>query len=605
MVLLQLQQVTLRYGKDALLDKADFRIDDGEKVCLLGRNGCGKTSLMRLLRGDEMPQEGTVVRAGGLAVTILDQEIPETIAGEVREVLKGGIPEGRHIEDWEWDRRVEEVGTAMGIPLDAAFETLSGGLKRRVLLARALAGEPDLLLLDEPTNHLDVETILWLERHLKAFRGAILFVTHDRALVRSLATRIIEIDRGKLSSWECNYELFLERRAAALESEEKERALFDKKLAQEEAWIRQGIKARRTRNEGRVRALEALRVTRQARREREKVARMEISDSANSGQKVVDLREVTFSYGMTPVFRDLTTTVWRGDKIGIIGPNGSGKTTLLKVMLGALETEVGSVKLGTNLQIAYLDQMRAQIDPAKTVAQNVAGSAESVTFNGRSRHIHSYLQDFLFASEQIRMPSRMLSGGERNRLLLARLFLQPANLLVLDEPTNDLDAETLELLESLLVEYEGTILLVSHDREFLDNVVSSTLAFEGDGFVRESIGGFSDWMKNRAIAEKRGDSTKKGEAPQGGARQVRPQKFLNKERRELESLPKIIEELEKKKDAISVQLWDPAVYQQSSVKVPELKEDLERTEEEIIKSFSRWEELDKKRRECEGESALA
>jgi len=436
MPLLQLQNITLSYSAAPLLKGADLQIDAGERICLVGRNGAGKTTLMRLITGEETAQEGEITRPAGLVVSRLPQEVPAGLEGTVHDVIRGGLRLAGNEEEWQADVRMEDLMAEMGLPGEPEFTALSGGMKRRVLLARALVGLPDILLLDEPTNHLDLSSILWLEEFLLRAKPTLFFITHDRAFLRRLATRIVELDRGKLTSWACDYDTFLERRNAALEAEEKQRAAFDKKLALEEAWLRQGVKARRTRNEGRVRALLALRTERAARRQREGAARIELSTGSMSGQKVIEAKDVTFGYGGAPVIRDLTTTLWRGDKIGIIGPNGSGKTTLLKLLLGQLQPEEGEVKLGTQLQVVYLDQLRGQIDDAKTVGQNVAGDAETVTFQGRPRHIHSYLQDFLFPADRIRMPAKMLSGGERNRLLLARLFLQPANVLVLDEPTN-------------------------------------------------------------------------------------------------------------------------------------------------------------------------
>jgi ATP-binding cassette subfamily F protein uup len=481
-------------------------------------------------------------------------------------------------------------------------------LKRRVLLARALAGQPDILLLDEPTNHLDLDSILWLERFLLNEKVTLFFVTHDRAFLRKLATRIVELDRGRLTSWACDYDTYLERKAASLEAEEKQWAAFDKKLAQEEAWLRQGVKARRTRNEGRVRALLTLRAERASRRVREGAARIEVSTGSMSGQKVIEAKDISFGYGAEPIVRDFSSTIWRGDKIGIIGPNGGGKTTLLKLLLGQLTPESGTVKLGTNLQIVYLDQLRGQIDDAKTVAQNVAGDAETVTFQGRPRHIHSYLQDFLFRADRIRMPAKMLSGGERNRLLLARLFLQPANVLVMDEPTNDLDAETLELLEELLLEYAGTLLLVSHDRMFLDNVVTSTLVFEGEGRIIEYTGGYEDWVRQRAVGlSNLAPASVERKAPVlPVSAPVTPKtpgkkaaKFPQKDRRELEELPKQIGELEATLADLAARLWKPDLYQTEPDLVPKLKSDAEVLEKRIKDSYARWEELEARRQASE------
>jgi ATP-binding cassette subfamily F protein uup len=602
MPLLQLRQITLRYSSAPLLDEVDFQVDAGERICLLGRNGAGKTSLMRIITGEETPNEGELIQSSANVMTRLSQEIPEGIAGSVRDVIHAGLRPDRHEEEWESDVRIEELMEEMKLPPEHEFAALSGGLKRRVLLARALAGQPDILLLDEPTNHLDLDSILWLERFLLASKTTLFFVTHDRAFLRKLATRIVELDRGRLTSWACDYDTYLERKASTLDAEEKQWAAFDKKLAQEEAWLRQGVKARRTRNEGRVRALQSMRNERGQRREREGSARIEIQTGSMSGQKVIEAKGVTFSYGGAPIVRDFSDTIWRGDKIGIIGPNGGGKTTLLKLLLGQLAPESGTVKLGTQLQIVYLDQLRGQIDDAKTVAQNVAGDAETVTFQGRPRHIHSYLQDFLFRADRIRMPAKMLSGGERNRLLLARLFLQPANVLVMDEPTNDLDAETLELLEEILLEYAGTLLLVSHDRVFLDNVVTSTLFFEGDGRIVDYTGGYADAMRQRAAAESIPVAAEVRPEPVRVAAPIaaptvaaKAAKFLNRERKELEELPKQIEGWEAELADLAARLWEPDLYQKQPEVVPQLKSGVAALEKRIKDGYARWEELEAKR----------
>lgn len=602
MPLLQLREITLSYGSAPLLDGVDFQVDPGERVCLLGRNGAGKTTLMRVLTGEEKPGRGEIIRPNGTVITRLNQEVPVDMTGSVMDIINSGLHPDRHEEEWESDRRLEALAEEMQLPTDRDFSALSGGLKRRVLLARALAAKPDVLLLDEPTNHLDLESILWLESFLLQHKLTLFFVTHDRTFLRKLATRIVELDRGKLTSWDCDYDNFVLRKAAALEVEEKQWAAFDKKLAIEEAWLRQGVKARRTRNEGRVFALEKLRAERSKRREREGTARIELQESSMSGQKVIDVKDISFAYGEEPIVSHFTTTIWRGDKIGIIGPNGGGKTTLLKLLLGKLEPQSGKVKPGTNLEIVYLDQMRGQIKDDKTVAQNVAGDAEQVMFQGRSRHIHSYLQDFLFRSDRIRIPAKLLSGGERNRLLLARLFLQPANVLVLDEPTNDLDAETLELLEELLVDYSGTLLLVSHDRTFLDNVVTGTLVLEGEGQIGEYVGGYADWVRQRArkAAEK-----KEAEAPKPKGKSERPRKFLNRERRELEELPVLIEKMEAEQAVLSEKMWSPDTYKNEPGLLPKMKTELESLERRTKEAYARWEQLEAIRLECEGESADA
>ena len=601
MPLLQLQQVTLRYTDLPLLDKVDLQIDPGERVCLVGRNGTGKTSIMRVISGEEKPQSGDITKPNGVVLTRLPQEVPDGIVGTVYEVIHAGLRIGGTEEDWEADVRVEDLMQEMKLPSEKEFQSLSGGMKRRVLLARALVGQPDVLLLDEPTNHLDLESILWLENFLLKVRPTLFFVTHDRAFLRKLSTRIVELDRGSLTSWACNYDTYLVRKGAFLDAEEKQWAAFDKKLAQEEAWIRQGVKARRTRNEGRVHALKSLRAERGKRRERVGSAKIEIQEAGSSGQKVIEAKNITFRYndpagdGDHPIVSDFTATLWKGDKIGIIGPNGAGKTTLLKMLLGKLEPTEGSVKLGTKLQVVYLDQLRDQIDGEKSLGQNVAGDAETVTFQGRPVHIHTYLKDFLFPSDRIRMPAKMLSGGERNRLLLARLFLQPANVLVLDEPTNDLDAETLELLEELLVGYEGTLMVVSHDRAFLDNVVTSTFVFEGEGRITEYTGGYEDWVSQRKELARVAsmpvapaptiEASKPGKTEKG-------RKFLNREQKELDELPAKIEELETKQAELSERLADPALYQSKGGEFQKVEQELHQLHQTIEKTMARWEELE-------------
>ena len=609
MPLLQLQQVTLRYTDLPLLDKVDLQIDPGERVCLVGRNGTGKTSIMRVISGEEKPQSGDITKPNGVVLTRLPQEVPDGITGTVYEVIHAGLRIGGTEEDWEADVRVEDLMEEMKLPSDKEFQSLSGGMKRRVLLARALVGQPDVLLLDEPTNHLDLESILWLENFLLKVRPTLFFVTHDRAFLRKLSTRIVELDRGSLTSWACDYDTYLVRKGAFLDAEEKQWAAFDKKLAQEEAWIRQGVKARRTRNEGRVHALKSLRAERGKRRERVGSAKIEIQEAGSSGQKVIEAKNITFRYddpagdGDHPIVSDFTATLWKGDKIGIIGPNGAGKTTLLKMLLGKLEPTEGSVKLGTKLQVVYLDQLRDQIDGEKSLGQNVAGDAETVTFQGRPVHIHTYLKDFLFPSDRIRMPAKMLSGGERNRLLLARLFLQPANVLVLDEPTNDLDAETLELLEELLVGYEGTLMVVSHDRAFLDNVVTSTYVFEGEGRITEYTGGYEDWVNQRRVLDRIVSmpvaSTPVMDAPKSGKTE-KGRKFLNREQKELDELPARLEELEAKQSELSERLADPALYQSKGGEFQKVEGELHQLHQTIEKTMARWEELEALRAELGG-----
>ena len=606
MPLLQLRQITLRYTDRPLLDNVDLQVDPGERVCLVGRNGSGKTSLMRVIAGEEQPKQGEIIKPPGVILTRLPQEVPEGITGSVLEVIRQGLRVDGTEEEWEADVRQEDLMEEMNLPVEKDFQSLSGGMKRRVLLARALVGQPDVLLLDEPTNHLDLESILWLENFLLKVKPTLFFVTHDRTFLRKLSTRIVELDRGHLTSWACDFDTYQIRKAAWLEAEEKNWAAFDKKLAQEEVWIRQGVRARRTRNEGRVHALKSMRMERTQRRARTGSATLVLQEGNASGQKVIEATNIGFQYDDHTIVRDFSTTIWRGDKIGIIGPNGSGKTTLLKLLLGQIAPTEGEVKHGTKLQIVYLDQLRDQIDDNKSLGQNVAGDAETVTFQGRPRHIHSYLKDFLFESDRIRMPAKMLSGGERNRLLLARLFLQPANVLVLDEPTNDLDSETLELLEELLVSYDGTLLLVSHDRSFLDNVVTSTLVFEGDGIVTEYTGGYEDWVRQRDMVKpvitapvKMSPVTPKFE-PVKNAKIEKGRKFLNREQKELDELPSLIESLEVQQIALTNRLANPALYQQKNGEFQQLEKELHNIHQQIEQSLARWEELEKLRVELAG-----
>ncbi|MCF7729709.1 MAG: ATP-binding cassette domain-containing protein [Chthoniobacterales bacterium] len=598
MPLFQLHQVTLSYGSLPLLDHVNLQIERGERICLVGRNGTGKTSLMRLMTREEVPSEGEVITAPGTVVTYLSQEIPDQITGSVMEVLRSGLPLNNPEEEWESDMRLEALAERISLRGDDSFSSLSGGLKRRTLLGRALAGKPNLLLLDEPTNHLDLETILWLEDFLLSTPITLFFVTHDRAFLKKLATRIVELDRGVLTSWNCDYNTYLERKAACLEAEGKQWSSFDKKLAQEEAWLRQGVKARRTRNEGRVRALEKLRQERSERRERSGKARLSLQHTSLSGQKVIEAKEVSFAYEGINIVDHFTTTIWRGDKIGIIGSNGAGKTTLLKLLLGEITPSHGSLHLGTKLEVVYFDQLRGAIDPEKSVAANVAGDADTVIFQGRPRHIHSYLEDFLFHRERIRMPAKVLSGGERNRLLLAKLFLQPANVLVMDEPTNDLDAETMELLEELILEYNGTLLLVSHDRAFLNSVVTSTLVFEGEGKIMEYNGGYDDWVAQRpapklaaapplSLLEKKSERLKQPS---------RPIVFPKREERELIELPLLIEKCEAEKELLVAQLCDPEFYKKEPQRLHEIENKITFLEEQIATRYARWEELEEKRK---------
>jgi len=598
MSLFSLLDVSLSFGGPFILEKANFQVDPGERVCLLGRNGAGKSTLMKVIAGEMKPDVGQVFREPGAVFTRLTQEIPSDVGGDVRTLVASGLrPPHDHEEEWERDVRVDSLLERLQLPHDADFSSLSGGLKRRALLARALAGQPDLLLLDEPTNHLDIESILWLEEFLLTEKLCLFFVTHDRAFLRRLATRIVDLDRGRLASWACDYDTYLVRKQEVMEAEERQQALFDKKLAQEEVWIRKGVKAQRSRAQGRVHALMQMRAERAARRDRVGNATLRLAEAEKSGVKVVEADAMSFAFPDGRILvRDFTTVIARGDKIGLIGPNGAGKTTLVKLLLGQLAPTQGEIKHGTNLEVVYFDQFRDQIDDNKTVADNIADGNTTVTVDGRSRHVISYLQDFLFTPDRARTPARVLSGGERNRLLLARLFTKPANVLVMDEPTNDLDAETLDLLEDLLVEYQGTLLVVSHDRDFLDNVVASSFVFEGDGRIGEYVGGYTDWLKEKekvvakALAASRQTA---GVSKPVESNSSKPRKLSSKEQRELAELPARIEAIESEQQALTLRLGDPAFYQKESpAKVSAAKARVMELDLEHATAFSRWEELE-------------
>lgn len=594
MALVSLGGVSLAFGGPRLFDRIDLQIEPGERVCLVGRNGEGKSTLLRLIRGEIEPDEGTVVRRQGIKIARLPQDVPEGHGGSVAEEVAAGLErDDRHLG--AGDHRVQTAVSRVGLDPDAIFAELSSGMKRRVLLAQAIVDDPDILLLDEPTNHLDIEAISWLETFLLRYGGTIVFVTHDRVFLERLATRIIELDRGKLSSWACDYPTFLKRRDELLAAEARRRELFDKKLAREEVWIRKGIEARRTRNEGRVRALEAMRNAHRERRERQGTARIQAQEAERSGTLVIEAEDVSFAYADRPVIRDLSTTILRGDKVGIIGPNGSGKTTLLRLLLGELSPGRGSVRHGTNLEISYFEQLKASLDEDKTVQKNVS-EYDTIAVNGRDRHIVGYLQDFLFPPERSRTLVKYLSGGERSRLLLARLFTRPSNVLVLDEPTNDLDIETLELLESLLVEYQGTVLLVSHDRAFLNDVVTSTLVIEPGGQVREYEGGYDDYLRQRQAEPPPmpAPAPAPGTAKKAAAQPARPQvrKLSFKERRELEALPGRIEELESEIQALHDAMADPSFYKQDRDAMASARGRLDAMERELAAAYDRWHVLE-------------
>ena len=620
MALIRLQNIHISYGEPALLDRLNFSIEAGERIALVGRNGTGKSTLMKIITGEVMPDDGEVSVQQGVKIARLEQDVPRDLEGSVYDIIAAGLgkmgelitayhhitqkldepgalDEMAHIQSaiedahgWSLEQRVEATISRLQLPADVDMKTLSGGMKRRVLLARALVTEPDILLLDEPSNHLDIEAIQWIETFLLGAGLTLLFITHDRAFLRKLATRIVEIDRGQLTSWPGNYDAYLIGKQAALDSEEKEQSEFDKKLAREEVWIRQGIKARRTRNEGRVRALEKMRSERADRRNKIGKVNIQSNTSQTSGKIVIEAKNVSYRYDKTPVIRDFNSKILRGDKVGIIGPNGAGKSTLLNLLLGKLESQTGTLEIGTNLQIAYFDQLRMTLDMNLSAQENIAGGSEKVTVNGREKHVISYLQDFLFSPERARAPITKLSGGEKNRLLLARLFSQPANLLVLDEPTNDLDVETLELLEELLTEYPGTLLLVSHDRDFLDNVITSTLVFEGDGAVNEYVGGYKDWLRQRGTSEAPITPNKKRMKKESASK---PEKKLSFNlQRELDEMPAKIESLEKQQSELHEKMADPEFYQSSSGAAANAKSELKSVESELKNIYLRWEELE-------------
>ncbi|MDA0254498.1 MAG: ATP-binding cassette domain-containing protein [Planctomycetota bacterium] len=601
MPLISLDDVSIGFRGVAILDHVTKQIEGGERIGLLGRNGAGKTTLLKLLAGQIEPEAGTCVRASGSSVALLQQDVPDELTGTVREIVSAALAArvaSGVLESWDVDPLVNKTIEPMGLDGAAEFSTLSAGRKRRVLLARAVVTEPDLLLLDEPTNHLDLEAIAWLERFLASWRGTLLFITHDRSFLRRLANRIWELDRGRLYDWSCDYDTFLVRKAEMLEAEEKQNTLFDKKLAQEEVWIRKGIKARRTRNEGRVRALEAMREERSRRRSVEGKATITIQEAARSGTLVCEAKKISFTYGDTPIVKDFSTTILRGDRVGIVGPNGAGKTTLLKLLLGRLGPQQGSIRTGTNLQIAFFDQLREQLDAERPILEQINEGSDFVEVDGKKRHVIGYLQDFLFSPERLRLPVKVLSGGERHRLLLAKLFTQPANLLVLDEPTNDLDLETLELLEERLAAFAGTVLVVSHDREFLDNVVSSVIVFEADG-ICEYVGGYRDWQqeatasparKNQSAGPVPAKAMPSAADPPSAA--TIKKKLSYKDQRELDQLPSRIESLEEQVSKLHARLADPAFYQQPADVIAAEQRELKALEAGLAAAYERWATLE-------------
>jgi ATP-binding cassette subfamily F protein uup len=632
MPLLAFDRVAIAYGHLPLLAEVSFQIEPGERVAVIGRNGSGKSTLLRLASGETPPDAGTIRRGPAVRVARLVQDVPLSSDRTVFDVVSEGLGDLRDLvsayhraavavaergsedrleklgrlqheleekDGWRVEQRVELVLSRLGLPTEATVDTLSGGWRRRVLLARALVAEPDLLLLDEPTNHLDIDAIVWLETFLADHPGAVMFVTHDRAFLQRLATRVVELDRGRLTSWPGDFATFVRKKDEWLAAEVAERERFDRRMAGEEAWLRQGVKARRTRDEGRVRALMAMRAARAARREIPGQVRLQVETADPSGRLVFEADRVTKSFEGRPVLREFTTRVMRGDRVGLIGPNGSGKTTLLRLLMGELTPDSGEVRRGANVQVAYYDQQREQLDPARTVFDTVGDGNETVTVGGRTRHVNGYLADFLFPRERARSPVKALSGGERNRLLLARLFTRPANVLVLDEPTNDLDLETLELLEAQLVEFTGTLLLVSHDRVFLDHVVTSTFVFEGGGRVQEYVGGYEDWLRQRSVSveERRppamGSATPAPEKRNGAGDATEARKKPTfRELRELEELPGRIDALEAELARLEATVTDSDFYREPADLIRATLVRLEEARGDLLAAYARWDDLD-------------
>jgi len=591
MPLVSLDHVRMAYGHHPLLDDASLLIEPGERVCVIGRNGSGKSTLLRIISGEVIPDAGTVWRQPALRVARLEQDVPLFTDRSVLDVVADGFTDLHHVDRWHVDVSVDMVISRLGLPADAIVSSLSGGWRRRVLLARALVVQPDVLLLDEPTNHLDIDAMTWLESFLDGYRGAVVFVTHDRAFLKSVATRIVELDRGRLTSWPGDYDTFLEKKDLWLANEAVQHEKFDKKLAQEEAWLRQGIKARRTRDEGRVRALMAMRKERAARRNLTGNVRLSATAADRSGQVVFEADGISKSFGGRPVVESASFRIMRRDRVGLIGPNGSGKTTLLRMLMGELEPDSGEVVRGSNVQVAYFDQQREQLDPERTVVDTVGDGNDTVTVNGRTQHVHGYLRDFLFPTERANSPVKALSGGERNRLLLARLLTRPANVLVLDEPTNDLDIETLELLESYLVEWPGALLLVSHDRVFIDDVVTSTLVFEGNGRVQEYVGGYQDWLRQK-IEPQAPVVTRESQRPAKAAGAGVKRKLSFNERREMDELPGRIEGMEAEQAALDARIVSPDFYKESADDIARALARVDELKDSLHDAYARWDELD-------------
>jgi len=625
-----LRDIQLSYGTTTLLDKVNLQIEPRERVCIVGRNGEGKSTLLNVISGQVQADDGTRIVPDGITIAKLQQEVPHDMQGSVFYIIAQGLGEAgplleafhrlshevaeaytdeamdnlskvQHqidaLSGWELNQKVETIISKLSLNAEADFEHLSGGMKRRVLLAKALVQDPDILLLDEPTNHLDIPSIQWLEDFLKNLNCSLVFITHDRSFLQALATRIVELDRGHLSNWECDYATYLERKEAKLEAEAKTNAEFDKKLAQEEAWIRQGIKARRTRNEGRVRALEKLRQEHSARRSQQGKANLQVNRAQNSGKQVIEIEDLTFNWPNKPIINHFSSLIVRGDKVGIIGENGCGKSTLISLLLGKQKPQSGTVKIGTNIEIAYFDQHRAQLDENLPVVESVLEESDYVEINGQRKHIMSYLGDFLFTPERARQPVKSLSGGERNRLLLARVFCKPSNLMILDEPTNDLDIETLELLEELLMNYTGTVLIVSHDRAFLNNIATSSIVFDAPGKVNEYVGGYDDWLRQRPESNKSTAKVEKKQTAKAIAPKLKSEppkasskKLSYKDQREYDALPEKLETLEAQLEALNEQICAPDFYQQPDHQ--SVLEQLKACEAELEATFERWEILE-------------
>lgn len=625
MALISLQEINLSFSGPLIFDCLNLQLEAGERIALLGRNGAGKTTLMKVMTGQQEVDSGNVIRQKGIQVAHLPQEVPVDITGSVYDIVLSGLgPRAEllsqhhqlthllqtkqtpallkqldllqdkltHTDSWDVNNQVEEVIAKMKLDPDSDFSRLSGGQKRRALLGRALVLKPEVLLLDEPTNHLDIDSMLWLEGFLLNYTGTVFFVTHDRMFMTRLATRIIELDRGKLYSWPCDYKTFLERKQAALDIDEARWGHFDKKLAEEEIWIRKGVKARTCRNEGRVKALERLREEKKTQRKEVGQVTMRAQKAESSGHRVIKVSQLGFGYGEKCLVKDFTTQIMRGDKIGVIGPNGSGKTTLLRLLLGKLAPQKGKVTLGTNLQVAYYDQLREQLDEEATVAENVNGESDTIMINGKPKHIIGYLQEFLFTPDRARTPIKRLSGGERNRLFLARLFSKPSNVLVMDEPTNDLDIDTLELLEELLLDYPGTLLLVSHDRAFINNVVTSTLVLEGEGVINEYPGGYDDWLSQRKPVVSASVKAKPEKVKLAAKKPVVQRKLSSKERQELDNISSVIEKIEAEQKQLYELLADFNFYEKDPAEIAKTKARSEFLSNELEKTYQRWEYLE-------------